>query len=191
LKTLIENKNFLRQHFLKKRISISSSELDELSMKITLNVNSLKIWNFNYYHIFMTLKEKNEINTEELINILRKKEKKIVVPKIFENDLKNFQITDSTNFKLNKLGINEPIEGNEIKNDLIDVIFLPLIIFDIKGNRVGYGKGYYDRLLKSKSKKILKIGLSIFDPVDKILDVNNYDIKMDYCVTPKEVFKFY
>jgi 5-formyltetrahydrofolate cyclo-ligase len=159
-------------------------------MKITLNVNSLKIWNFNYYHIFMTLKEKNEINTEELINILRKKEKKIVVPKIFENDLKNFQITDSTNFKLNKLGINEPIEGNEIKNDLIDVIFLPLIIFDIKGNRVGYGKGYYDRLLKSKSKKILKIGLSIFDPVDKILDVNNYDIKMDYCVTPKEVFKF-
>lgn len=190
MKTLIENKNFLRQHFLKKRISISSSELDELSMKITLNVNSLKIWNFNYYHIFMTLKEKNEINTEELINILRKKEKKIVVPKIFENDLKNFQITDSTNFKLNKLGINEPIEGNEIKNDLIDVIFLPLIIFDIKGNRVGYGKGYYDRLLKSKSKKILKIGLSIFDPVDKILDVNNYDIKMDYCVTPKEVFKF-
>ena len=187
---MIENKNFLRQHFLKKRISISSSELDELSMKITSNVNSLKIWNFNYYHIFMTLKEKNEINTEELINILRKKEKKIVVPKIFENDLKNFQITDSTNFKLNKLGINEPIEGNEIKNDLIDVIFLPLIIFDIKGNRVGYGKGYYDRLLKSKSKKILKIGLSIFDPVDKILDVNNYDIKMDYCVTPKEVFKF-
>jgi len=160
-------------------------------MKITLNVNSLKIWNFNYYHIFMTLKEKNEINTEELINILRKKEKKIVVPKIFENDLKNFQITDSTNFKLNKLGINEPIEGNEIKNDLIDVIFLPLIIFDIKGNRVGYGKGYYDRLLKSKSKKILKIGLSIFDPVDKILDINKHDIKMDYCVTPKEVFKFY
>lgn len=159
-------------------------------MKITLKVNSLKIWNFNYYHIFMTLKKKNEINTEELINILREKEKKIVVPKIFENDIKNFQITNSTNFKLNQFGINEPIEGNEIKNDLIDVIFLPLIIFDIQGNRVGYGKGYYDRLLKSKSKKILKIGLSIFDPVDKILDLNKYDIKMDYCVTPKEVFKF-
>jgi len=44
---------------------------------------------------------------------------------------------------------------------------------------------------KSKSKKILKIGLSIFDPVDKILDINKHDIKMDYCVTPKEVFKFY
>ena len=160
-------------------------------MEITSKVNNLKIWNFNYYHIFLTLKKKNEINTEELINILKEREKKIVVPKIFKNDILNIEISDSTIFKLNNLGINEPIEGNEINNNLIDVIFLPLIIFDKLGNRVGYGKGYYDRLLMTNSKKITKIGLSIFDPVDKILDINSQDIKMDYCVTPNKVFKFH
>ena len=72
----------------------------------------------------------------------------------------------------------------------LDVIFIPLIIFDLLGHRVGYGKGYYDRFLQTVNSNSLKIGLSLFEPIDKISDRNNYDVSMDICVTPTKVYNF-
>ena len=65
-----------------------------------------------------------------------------------------------------------------------------LLAFDIEGHRVGYGKGYYDRFLKLTNNSTLKIGLSCFDPITKIQDIDDNDVKLDYCVTPKQVHKF-
>jgi len=70
-------------------------------------------------------------NAIYVLKKLKEKEKKIVVPKIFENDIINFEITDSTNFKLNKLGINEPVDGTSSICGVKVVLFLPLIIFDM------------------------------------------------------------
>ena len=70
------------------------------------------------------------------------------------------------------------------------MIFIPLVAYDLIGNRVGYGKGYYDRFLKSLNSNTLKIGLSLFEPVEEIIDINNYDISMDICVTPNSIYDF-
>ena len=67
---------------------------------------------------------------------------------------------------------------------------MPLIIVDKIGNRVGYGKGYYDRFLINCDKKVIKVGLSFFDIIEKIEDTTYNDIRLNYCITPKKIIKF-
>ncbi len=73
---------------------------------------------------------------------------------------------------------------------MIDVVFIPLLSFDYKGNRVGYGKGYYDRFLLNCKEECLKIGLSFFEEEQCVFDVEDTDISLDFCVTPKQVYQY-
>ena len=99
-------------------------------------------------------------------------------------------VDDETVFKTNQYGIEEPLEGIDMFPTEIDLVIVPLICFDKKGNRVGYGKGYYDRFLKQCRKDCLKIGFSYFDPIDQIDDINKYDVKLDYGITPDAIYQF-
>jgi 5-formyltetrahydrofolate cyclo-ligase len=92
--------------------------------------------------------------------------------------------------KINEFGISEPQSGIKISENQLDVVFVPLLCFDKHGHRVGYGGGYYDRLLKKCSKNTIKIGLSFFDPIKKIEDIIQSDVKMDYCISPKNIYKY-
>ena len=69
-------------------------------------------------------------------------------------------------------------------------MFIPLLAFDNKGNRVGYGKGYYDNFLSKCTPDVIKIGLSFFEASDEITDVFESDIALDYCVTPNTIYQF-
>ena len=70
------------------------------------------------------------------------------------------------------------------------MVFVPLLTYDKKGSRVGYGKGFYDRFLSNLSKKTIKIGLSLYEPENYIEGIDENDIKIDYCVTPNKIFSF-
>ena len=102
----------------------------------------------------------------------------------------HFLLTDSTRIKKNFYNIPEPVDGIEVPVAKIDVVFVPLLAYDTLGNRVGYGKGFYDIFLSGCKTTTLKIGLSFFPPEEKITDVSENDIRLDYVVTPKEVFAF-
>jgi 5-formyltetrahydrofolate cyclo-ligase len=69
-------------------------------------------------------------------------------------------------------------------------VIVPLLCFDRRGHRVGYGKGFYDRYLQKCRPDCIKAGLSFFDPVDLIDDTYADDIPLDICVTPSETFRF-
>lgn len=99
-------------------------------------------------------------------------------------------VDDETIFKTNKYGIEEPVEGIDMFPTEIDLVIVPLLSFDKKGNRVGYGKGYYDRFLKKCRKDCLKIGFSYFEPVEQIDDINKFDIKLDFGITPDSIHEF-
>ncbi|MCW3090116.1 MAG: hypothetical protein JWP81_1185 [Ferruginibacter sp.] len=99
-------------------------------------------------------------------------------------------VDDDTVFKTNSYGIEEPVEGIDMYPMEIDLVIVPLLCFDLKGNRVGYGKGFYDRFLKQCRKDCIKIGFSYFDPLDEVEDVNKFDVKLDYGITPDAVFQF-
>tara|TARA_R110002051_G_scaffold111608_1_gene184197 strand:- start:664 stop:1224 length:561 start_codon:yes stop_codon:yes gene_type:complete len=184
-------KKDLRLKFTTQRNLLLPENISDLSLDISNKTLQLPIWNYNYYHIFLSIKEKKEIDTSYVLSILQGKDKNILISKIIgEQDLVNYLLTDNTLIKKNKWNVPEPVEGIEVHENKIDVVFIPLLAFDKKGNRVGYGKGYYDVLLTKCRKDVIKIGLSFFEAIDEITDVSPIDIPLDYCVTPKTIYKF-
>ncbi|MEM8927475.1 MAG: 5-formyltetrahydrofolate cyclo-ligase [Bacteroidota bacterium] len=184
-------KKELRSHFRNKRNSFNSHLIDNYSLKIANRSLNMPIWDFSFYHIFLSISRNKEVDTGPLLSIIQGRDKNVVVPKTFSKGvLRNYLLTDSTAFKKNALGIPEPVGGIEISENQLEVVFLPLLAFDLKGNRVGYGGGYYDTFLKKCSPKTLKIGLSFFEAVNQIEDIDENDVPLDYCVTPKKIYEF-
>lgn len=184
-------KKDLRLHYTALRKDVSPQSLSNFSLSIANKLLGLPIWDFNYYHIFLPISSKNEVDTSFILSILQGKDKNIVLPKIQgEHSLQHILLTDNTRLVANSWGVPEPIEGVEVPVKKIDVVFVPLLAFDEIGNRVGYGKGFYDSLLQECKSDVLKIGLSIFTAEVKINDVNTNDIPLDYCVTPEKIYSF-
>ena len=184
------DKTFLRSHYKKKRLSLTKQEVDHLSQSVCKQLDKLNIWKLKHYHIFISISKYNELDTSSIINKLKSEKKNIIVPKILNNELVHIAINDQTEFSINEYGIKEPNNGNSFIIDNLDLIFIPLLAYDLEGHRVGYGKGYYDRFLKLTNKSSLKIGLSFFDPINKIQDIDDNDVKLDYCITPTQIHKF-
>jgi len=185
-----KNKFFLRKYFKKQRSLLDINQVKELNTRIFKNLLELNIWEKSCYHIYLSNEINNEAETGEIINLLFKKHKRVFVPKIQGSNLMNIEIDNNTNYSLNYLGIKEPLSSNQKDTNLLEVIFVPLLVFDKLGHRVGYGGGYYDKFLGNIKDDILKIGLSLFEPIDKIQEIEKYDISLDYTITPKRVYDF-
>ncbi|MBD0831053.1 5-formyltetrahydrofolate cyclo-ligase [Aestuariibaculum sediminum] len=182
----------LRETYKQLRHNLLIDDIENLSLEIANKLLKLPIWNASFYHIFLSITEHKEVNTDYILNILSGKDKHILVSKsdFKKGTMRHFLLTDSTLIKKNSYNIPEPVDGIEIETTKIDVVFIPLLAFDQEGNRVGYGKGFYDRFLDDCKPETIKIGLSFFEAVNRIDDCNNHDIKLDYCITPKQVYTF-
>ena len=174
------------------RQELTSDEIEDKSIAIANRMLQLSIWEKTYFHLFLTIKEQKEVETEFILQILAGKDKEIVVSKSnFKTlEMTNYLVTDNTKFQKNEYGIYEPIDGIEVPMSKIDVVFVPLFAFDIKGNRVGYGKGFYDKFLSKCNEEVIKVGLSFYEPEKTIEDVFETDIRLDYCVTPTTNYVF-
>ena len=180
----------LRKSFLKKRLALSGQEHEDKSFAIANNCLTLPIWHLEYYHLYLPIKAKAEIDTTLILTLLQGKDKQVILPRTKGSELEHILLTDITKLKINGLGIPEPEKGIKISPEQIDVIFLPLLAWDKTGNRLGYGKGFYDNFLSQCRKNTIKVGLSFFDPVEKIIDIRSKDIQMDFCVNPEGIKKF-
>jgi len=185
-------KSQLRKKYKYLRDELSPENIEDLSLSISNNLLKLNIWDASFYHLFLTIEEQKEVNTDYILNILSGKDKHIVLSKSdFETTLMtHYLLTDSTVIKKNKYNIPEPVDGIEITNNKIEVVFVPLLAFDKKGHRAGYGKGFYDVFLSECKPETIKIGLSFFEAEDSIDDVFENDVKLDYCITPERIYSF-
>lgn len=174
------------------------SKLREKILKIRQNKNKNNI-QINFKKVFDIIKKQKinnkniggyfpvnfEVDDLEILKNFERKNFKISLPVIKKNFQMDFYQWSFTEIlKINKYGIPEP----EAKNLIYpEILLVPLVGFDLKLNRLGYGGGFYDRLIKklSQKKKILTIGLALSDQkIDKV-PVNKYDQKLDYIVTNK------
>jgi 5-formyltetrahydrofolate cyclo-ligase len=185
-------KNKLRKKYVLKRDELTPDQIEDFSLEIANNLLELPIWNLEYYHLFLSITEKKEINTEFILHILQGKDKNIILSKsIFKTrKLDNFLLTDTTVIRKNKWNIPEPVDGIEISSEKIDVVFVPLLAFDLNGHRLGYGKGFYDIFLASCKPDVIKVGVSFFEAENMIPELEISDIALDYCVTPKKTYIF-
>lgn len=184
-------KKDLRLQYRKRRDSLSLQQLSDASQSIATQLLTIPIWDYSYYHLFLSIEKKKEVDTHFILSILQGRDKNVVLPKMMDGrHLINFLLTDSTVIQKNRWNIPEPVEGLEVPIEKLDVVFLPLLAFDLNGNRVGYGKGFYDTLLQACRPDVVKIGLSLFPPEDKIDDTEPHDVPMDLCVTPDRIYAF-
>ncbi|MGZ9734623.1 5-formyltetrahydrofolate cyclo-ligase [Flavobacterium sp. GNP002] len=186
------NKTELRQKYKALRNSLSENEIEEMSLAVANKILTLPIWEKTYFHIFLPITEHHEVNTEFILHLLSGKDKEIIVSKadFATRNMTHFLLTDNTRIKKNEYNIPEPVDGIIVPSNKIDVVFVPLLAFDKKGHRVGYGKGFYDKFLSECKPDVIKIGLSFFEPEELITDVFEGDVKLDYCVTPNSIHSF-
>ena len=193
------NKKDLRKKYKELREQLSLDEIETKSLAIANRLlqldaipNDRQVWEKTYFHLFLTIEEQKEVETEFILQILAGKDKDIIVPKCNFDTLQmtNYLLTDNTKFQKNKYNIYEPVDGIEVPYTKIEVVFVPLLAYDKKGNRVGYGMGFYDKFLSKCRENVIKIGLSFFEPEEAIAAVSETDIRLDYCVTPMTVYNF-
>tara|TARA_B100000123_G_scaffold266673_1_gene239125 strand:- start:250 stop:789 length:540 start_codon:yes stop_codon:yes gene_type:complete len=177
---------------------VNKSEIRKKILKIRKQSFS-KSFNINIKYILRVLRKKKiygkivggyypfnyEVDTMEILNDFEKQNYKISLPKIkknFKMDFFDWSIKEP--LIVNNYGIPEPT-SNEIVYP--NIFLVPLVAYDEKFNRIGYGGGYYDRYFKKiiKTKKIIKIGLAYsFQKVKKI-PINDNDMKLDFIITEK------
>lgn len=189
-------KKEIRTKYKNLRKELTENDIEDKSLAIANRLLSLNIWDKIYYHTFLSITELREINTEYILHILSGKDKEIVISRTEINPQRmiHFLLTENTKIKKNNYNIPEPVDGSEASEEVpsqkIDVVFVPLLAFDKKGNRVGYGKGFYDDFLAECKPETIKIGLSFFEVEEEIEDISENDIRLNYCVTPSKVYSF-
>lgn len=184
-------KSELRKIYLEKRKNLSQDEISLLSKRIFQNfINYFKPVSDQKIHIFIPIEKFKEINTQIFIDYFLSRNIKVFVPKIVDTKLISVEIFSDTQFETNNWGISEPVSNEDSEVLDFDFVITPLLYCDFKGNRVGYGKGFYDQFFENISKDSKKIGVNYFNPDDMIDDVWENDIPLDYLVTPTEVLSF-
>ncbi|MCE7042070.1 5-formyltetrahydrofolate cyclo-ligase [Dyadobacter sp. CY312] len=187
----------LRNLYLHKRDLLSKVEQEQFNAQIVENLSILlQGLSFSTVHTFLAQTGKKEIDTQRIIDMICEKfgNVRIVVPRITPGTriLEHYLLDNQTRLILNRWLIPEPDPASSelVAVKSIDIVFVPLLAFDNQGFRVGYGGGYYDRFLAECRNDVLKVGLSFFEPIPQIDDINPFDVPMDYCITPGEVFSW-
>lgn len=188
-----DEKSKLRELYKSKRASLTTAEIVQYSFEI---LNQFKAWlstrkKLEHFHLFLPIENQNEVNTFLIKEYLEANQKKVytsvIRPKRMEMD--TFLLSPNTIFEESNMGIPNPLNTEKVEPDCIQVILVPLLVVDKTGNRIGYGKGYYDIFLKKLKPDVIKVGLSYFLPEEKILS-EAHDVPLNFCITPKKLFTF-
>lgn len=195
-------KKDIRQIYTQKRLALSPSDWQKCSQSVhDILFSRIMMHRYSPIHIFLPILRNNELDTHLIISTLRKDfSPDLFLPIVKENELLHSPYTSTTLVLKNKWEIEEPpitndtLTGQEFfekyaKEDIL--ILVPLLAFDKNGNRVGYGKGYYDSFLQYAHPNTTIMGLSLFDALEEpISDTNPSDIAMHFCVSPGKVWTF-
>jgi 5-formyltetrahydrofolate cyclo-ligase len=188
-------KKELRKLYLEKRQALSEGEYLQLNYLITemffahINLSFISV-----LHTFLPIEKNKEPNTWPIVDRIRREfpQVRISIPRVNQNlgELENFYFEGLHQLSENIWGIPEPRQGTPTPSEKIDMVLVPLLVFDETGHRVGYGKGFYDRFLEQCRPNCHRIGLSLFEPVAVIDDVDHYDRKLTQVITPHRAITF-
>ncbi|MGK6342149.1 5-formyltetrahydrofolate cyclo-ligase [Chryseobacterium sp. DT-3] len=174
------------------RKALSNDEAFLLSEKIFENfVNYFMPVPGQKVHVFIPIVKFKEIDTQLFITYFLSRNIKVFVPKIVDAKLISVEIFNESKFEVNNWGISEPVSNEDSGFLDFNYVITPLLYCDKKGNRVGYGKGFYDAFFEMVPSETKKIGVNYFNPDENIDDIWENDIPLDYLVTPTDVLSFF
>ena len=184
-------KSEIRTVYLEKKESLTETEVLNLSEKIFHNfISEFSLEENQMIHCFLSIPEKGEVDTSLFLNYFFEHKIRVFVPKIVKGKLIALQINNDTPLIHNAWGIKEPAGNEDCSVKDYDFVITPLLYADQFGTRVGYGKGFYDRFFSEINPRAVKIGVSFFPPLEDVEDVSEFDIPLNYLVTPTEILSF-
>jgi len=195
LKKTIMLKKDIRKQYNAKRLALTERDIARWDDLLLIRFQQLPVdVPVQTLSTYLALPHKNEFDTQHIVRYLEfvNPGMRITIPRITDRgfDMEHFLMDDDTVFVLNKYGIAEPENAPRIDVEEIDMVLVPLLAFDLNGNRVGYGKGYYDRFLSKCRPDTVSIGFSYFDPINRIEDADGFDVPLNFCITPDAVYEF-
>ena len=187
----------LRKEFRQKRQLLTEQDIVIHSQAIAEHlILSALMASVNTLHVFLPIQKKKEVDMYEVIHKIKESYPQLKLVASRSNPdtrrLTHYLLTDTTEIVENQWGIPEPVPETapEIADAAIDAILIPLMAFDLTGNRVGYGMGFYDRFFSRCRPNVQKIGVSFFEPVPLISDITSDDVPLTSCITPQEIWHF-
>lgn len=181
-----------RQFFKNKRKRLTQSDCLKLDDLLLIQFQRFNWGNMECIGNFYPIEKFNEPNTLLLSKYLKHAlpSIKIAYPRILPNDLSMEFFEETEEFIENKWGIIEPLPIQKIEIQQMDAILIPMLGFDSFGQRIGFGKGYYDRYFENKTKSCLRVGISYFEPIPKLEDTHQFDVPLTHCITPSNIYEF-
>lgn len=181
----VETKGEIRRELLKKRSSLDEEERERLSRSICLRIASLPEYK-RAQSILFFYPVKGEPDIRALLTQAIK-EGRALLPKVEGEDLSLHRVGSLSDLSPGAYGIPEPLVKDQVEPSSIDLLLVPGVGFDLEGFRLGWGKGYYDRLLKRAGGTKLGIAFS-FQVLDR-LPRDHWDVPVDAVVTEKDVIR--
>lgn len=182
-----------RTFYLEKRLALTAEEGEVYEAGLQDNFSRIVFPPLRCVHVYHPMASKKEIDTAPYIQFLLRNvpDLTIVLPRITStSEMEHVRRDSSTVLLVNSWGIHEPAAGEVIAPTDIDLVIVPLLVFDVSGYRVGYGKGFYDRFLAQCRRDVVKVGLGYFDPVARIADTNHFDVPLTIGITPTHLYEF-
>lgn len=172
----------IRKIVLAQRTQLAEKEFHERSQRVIETLTPL-LNPGTTIASFKAIPHRNEISLDSIKG-------NFAFPRVLSTTEGSMEMVLAAEFANSDWGIPEPVGGVVLKPSDFDIVLIPLLAFDLAGNRVGYGKGFYDRYLLQCRPDCLKIGISIFDPVALIEDIESYDISLDIVICPAQLYDF-
>lgn len=179
-------KRELRKEYIEKREGLSQEERERLSYEIVNKILSLPSLE-KAKKVLLFCPHKGEPDITPLFSWVFKEGKVLALPKVVGKELKLIRVKEDTSLRPGAFCILEPEDGEEIKPEEIDFSLVPGVLFDKRGYRIGYGKGYYDRLLAKLGG--VKVGVCYQFQVLEKLPRDSWDMPVDLVVTEEKIYQ--
>ncbi|EKB47541.1 5-formyltetrahydrofolate cyclo-ligase [Cecembia lonarensis] len=187
------DKEALRLAYRKRRRELSREQIRDFSAEMTAQfLEYLKSHQeIRHIHLFLPIDRFHEVDTFPLFYTLQEKGYFLYTSQVNKtaDQLETLDISGIRGFESGDWGIPVPIDAKKCAPDSIQMVLIPLLAFDVKGFRIGYGKGYYDKFLAGLDQCTMKVGLSFFLP-ERTIPTEPHDIPLDLCIVPGQIFHF-
>ena len=185
----METKKELRKRILNIRNSMSIENVEKNSSIIIDKIVNTDIYKQSKV-VFIYMDFNKEVMTSQLIKRMLSEKKRVVIPytDTINTELIPSEITKQADLKLNSFGYYEPVSIMPVDPEEIDLVIVPGVVFDKQLNRIGFGKGYYDKILIKLKPSAVKIAVAHEFQVFELIPTEEHDIKMDMIITEKSIW---
>jgi 5-formyltetrahydrofolate cyclo-ligase len=185
-------KSDARKELLAKRKNLTASDCLKWDDLLLIQFQKLDFSNVQTVANFYPLENHNEPNSLLFAKYLKTMVPgiQIVYPVVDAATATISFYKETEEIRFNNWGIAEPISTEKLEPHSIDAVIVPLIGFDLKGHRIGYGKGFYDKYFENYPKHRSRIGVSYFEPISNIEDTHEFDVPLTHCITPWNSYEF-